>query len=443
MYGCPLESGTLETLEPAGARSASRSPTRVLRHTNFRLLWIGSVTSAAGASIGSIVVIWLVYNATHSPIAISLLGIFQFLPTLLFGLLAGALIDRWDRRRLMLACDVARAICFAGLALFVLLYGASTVVLIGVVFAVAAFSTAFRPATNATIPRILPPSEVTDGNGILQGGSTIASFVGSPIGGVLVVTLGAVLGLALNALTFAISGAMIFLMVIPPARRSPSDAPAARSSLLREVGDGLRYLRSQGALLVITLTAMGANFFLAIWGGFTVIYVADQLHLGAAGFGIMVAANTAGFAIGAVLPGRLHTERAPGLWLPATWGLTGFAIIGLAFTSSLLLAAGLTLAGGALLSIGNTTWLSGVQKSVPDEFLGRYFATDEAGSFAMIPAGAAVGGVLVLLVGISRSYLIAGVGTALVNLVLLGSPAVRQWGRAQPTGDRSVPTRAG
>jgi len=190
----------------------------VLRHANFRLLWTGSVTSAAGASIGSIVIIWLVYNATHSPFAISLLGIAQFLPTLLFGLLAGALIDRWDRRRLMVACDLARAVCFGALALFVFVYGASTVVLIGVVFAVAAFSTAFRPATNATIPRILPPADVADGNGLLQGGTTVASFLGSPVGGLCVVTIGAVAGLALNALTFAVSGAMIFLMVIPAAR---------------------------------------------------------------------------------------------------------------------------------------------------------------------------------------------------------------------------------
>ena len=195
------------------------------------------------------------------------------------------------------------------------------------------------------------------------------------------------------------------------------------------MGEGLRYLRSQSALLVITITAMGANFFLSIWGGFTVIYVAVQLHQGATGFGIIVAANTAGFAIGALLPGRLRTARAPGVWLPATWGLVGFFIIGLAFTSSLPVAVALTLGGGALLSIGNTTWLTGVQKSVPDQYLGRYFATDEAGSFAMIPAGVAVGGVLVLLIGISRSYVFAGVGAALINLVLLFSPAVRRWGR--------------
>ena len=428
----------VKPLEATETPKSAGSPTRVLRHINFRLLWVGSVTSAAGAAIGSIVIVWLVYNETHSPIAISLLGIVQFLPTLLFGLLAGALIDRWDRRRLMVTCDVARAVCFGAVALFVLLYGINTVVLIGVVFAVAAFSTAFRPATNATIPRILPLSDIQDGNGLLQGGTTIASFIGSPIGGVLVVTVGAVVGLALNALTFAISGAMIFMMVIPIAQRAKPAGSSGKSSLLGEVGEGLRYVRSQTALLIITLSAMGANFFLSIWGGFTVIYVAIQLHQGAAGFGIVVAANTAGFALGALLPGRLHTERAPGIWLVGAWGVVGFFVIGLALTSSLPFAVVLTFLGGTFLSIGNTTWLSGVQKVVPDEFLGRYFATDEAGSFAMIPAGVAVGGVLVLLIGISNSYLIAGVGVLLINLILVFSPKVRHWGQESP-GTGPVP----
>ena len=410
------------------------TPLRTLRNRNFRRLWIGSVTSAAGASIGSIILIWLVYSTTGSPLAISLLGIVQFLPTLGFGLLAGALVDRLDRRRLMLSCDVARAVCFGALALFVLLYGVSTAVLIGVVFAVATFSTIFRPATNAALPRILEVQELADGNGMLQGGTTVAQFVGSPVGGLLLLTLGAAVGLALNAVTFGISGAMIFLMVIPSGTtRRPIGPGGTKVSLLHDVAEGLRFLRSRTALLTITVTAMGANFFLTIWGGFTVIYAAEQLHQGATGFSILVAANTAGFAIGAVLPGRLGADRAPGLWLLPTWGLVGFFILGLAGTSSLGIAVALTVGAGLLLSMGNTTWLSGVQRSVPDEYLGRYFATDEAGSFAMIPAGLAIGGILVLAFGIAWTYLLVGVGALLVNLPLFLSPTVRAWGRDPPS----------
>ncbi len=416
-------------LQSDAMTGSTLSPFRTLQNPNFRRLWIGAVTSAAGAAVGSIILTWLVYNATHSPLAISALGIVQFLPTLAFGLVAGALIDRLDRRRLMLTCDVARAVCFGGLAVYVLLYGVSTVALIGVVFVVATFSTVFRPATNAAMPRIVPASDLSDANGLLQGATTIAQFVGSPIGSLFVVTVGAAVGFAFNALTFAVSGTMIFLMVIPTGASSARIDQPRRRSLLGDVSDGLRFLRSQRALLIITLTAMVANFFLTIWGGFTVIYAAEHLHQGATGFAILVAANTAGFAIGAILPGRVHTSVRPGIWLLPTWGLVGFFVVGLAWTSSLFVATVLSVIAGALLSFGNTTWLSGVQREVPDEYLGRYFATDEAGSFAMIPAGLAVGGVLVLTLGISWTYVIAGIGTLASNVPLFLSTTVRSWGR--------------
>jgi predicted MFS family arabinose efflux permease len=436
----------MATLTGSGPPDARSGTSRVLRRPNFLRLWVGAITSAAGTAVGSIIITWLVYASTHSPIAISILGVAQFLPTLFFGLFAGALIDRLDRRRLMLTCDVSRALLCALLAVFVLVYGPNTVVLIVIVFVVATFSTVFRPATNASIPRILGPAEVTEGNGLLQGGTTIAQFIGSPIGGLLLVTIGSVAGLALNALTYAISATMIFLMAIPAVTRVSLPTGTPRASILSDVGAGLRYLRSQQALFLITMSAMGANFFLSIWGGFLVIYVADQLHQGAAGFGLLIAANTAGFALGAVLPGRLHTDLAPGRWVLASWGLVGFFILGLAATSSLVVAIALTVVSGTLLSIGNTTWLSGVQRTVPDEFLGRFFATDEAGSYAMIPAGVIAGGVLILLFGVAWTYAIAGVGALAVNIVLFLSPSVWDWGRngkstviatapVPPTGD--------
>jgi predicted MFS family arabinose efflux permease len=418
--------------EPGAAEAtppSSGSPVRVLRNRTFRRLWIGSVTAAGGTAVGSIIITWLVYSSTHSPLAISLLGIVQFLPTLGFGLFAGALIDRLDRRRLMLSCDIARAACFGSLALYVLVYGVSLVVLLGAVFAVATFSTVFRPATNAAIPRILARQDLADGNGLLQGGTTIAQFVGSPVGGVLVLTVGAVVGFAFNALTFAISGTMILLIAIPAGARAASAGGRPRASLLSEVRDGLRFVASQRALLIITVTAMAANFFLTMWGAFMVIYAAVQLHEGAAGFSIIVAANTAGFAIGAIIPGRLHMDRAPGLWLLPSWGIVGFFLLGLSRTHSLTVAVALTVTAGALLSIGNTTWLSGVQRTVPDQYLGRYFATDEAGSYAMIPAGIALGGLFVFEFGIAWTYVIAGVGALLVNIPLFLSPTVRRWGR--------------
>jgi hypothetical protein len=87
--------------------------------------------------------------------------------------------------------------------------------------------------------------------------------------------------------------------------------------------------------------------------------------------------------------------------------------------------------------------LVGVQRSVPDEYLGRFFATDEAGSFAMIPAGLAIGGVLIVLYGISWTYLIAGVGAGAMNIPLVLVPGIRTWGQTKIRPPGGTPGAAG
>jgi predicted MFS family arabinose efflux permease len=415
--------------EPSGAGS-SGSPVRVLRNRSYRLLWSGSVASAFGAAIGSVVFTWVVFSTTHSPLAVALLGVVAILPTVGFGIFAGGLIDRVDRRRLMIGCDVGRLVTLGALTAYTWIFGVNVIILLAAVFVVSTFSTIFRPATNAVIPRLVGASEITDGNGLLMSGTTVASFVGSPVGGVLIVVVGVSVGLAANALTYAVSAAMIYLMVVPLLRTAPGESEPPRRSYLADVREGLAYLASQRALLSITLVAMAANFFLSIFGQFIVVFVAERLHLGAASFGVLLAATAGGFAIGGLLAGRLPALKAPGVWFAATWGSSGLAVFGVALTTTLLPAAILTVAFGILGGIGNTVFLAATQKHVPERMLGRYYATDEAGSFAMIPAGQIAGGFLILAVGVSASFIVAGLGTVLVNAILLGIPSVRRWGRA-------------
>ena len=385
--------------------------------------------------MGGVIIVWLLFSSTHSPFTITLLGIANFIPTLTIGILAGALIDRYDRRRLMILADLVRAAAMAVLATYVLFFGFNAVVILAVVLVVAAFSSIFRPATNAILPNLLAKKEVTDGNGLLQAGSTAAQFVGSPVGGLLIVTVGVLSGLIYNAVTFAISAAMLGLMVIPSIVKGPPTSAGRTTSLLREVRDGFRFLRSQRALLNITLAAMAANFFLAMWGLYEVVYVVNALHLGATAYGILLGANTAGFGIGSLLPGRLHTDRRPGIWFSLGWAAAGVGILVLGLVLWFPLSVALFLMIGIFSALGNTTWLSGVQQTVPDEFLGRYFATDEAGSFAMIPAGQVTGGALIFAIGIAPTYLLAGVGNTVASLLLLLSAEVRAWGRpsSKPT----------
>lgn len=412
----------------------ANNPLRVLGHRSFRLLWLGSVVSSLGTAIGTVVLTWVVFTTSHSPIYVALLGVVGFLPSVLFGLLAGALVDRVDRRRLMVACDAARLVTLGGLAAYTLLFGVNLFALLAAALVVATFSTIFRPATNAAIPRLVPESDYTDSNGLLMAGTTVAGFIGSPVGGILVITVGVVGGLLANALTFGFSGAMIFLMVIPALAARDAGPGGPRPSLLKEVREGMAYLRSQTALLWITLSGMVANFFLSLFFAFVVIYASVQLHQGAAGFGVLLAASAAGWGIGAILPGRIGTERAPALWYAGSWTAVGLLIVAIGLVRDLPAATVLMLAFGVLGGIGNTTFFASVQRLVPSHLLGRYFATDEAGSYAMIPAGQVVGGLLILSSGIGTTYLVAGIGAFICSGLLLLVPSVRAWGRSPAPG---------
>jgi predicted MFS family arabinose efflux permease len=418
------------------------NPLRVLGHRSFRLLWVGSVVSSLGTAIGSVVFTWVVFTTSHSPLYVALLGVVGFLPSVGFGLLAGALVDRVDRRRLMLGCDLARLFTLGGLTAYTIIFGVNLVALLGAALVVATFSTLFRPATNASIPRLVPESDYADSNGLLMAGTTVAGFVGSPIGGILVITVGVVGGLLANALTFGFSGAMIFLMVIPALVTKVAPPGTPRESLLSEVREGMRYLRSQRPLLWITLSGMVANFFLALFFAFIVIYASEQLHQGAAGFGILLAAGAAGWGIGAILPGRIGTERAPALWYAGAWTTAGAVIVAIGLVRDLPSATLLSLTFGILGGVGNTTFFTSVQRLVPPQLLGRYFATDEAGSFAMIPAGQVVGGLLILAIGIGSTYVLAGIGAFVCSGLLLLVPSVRAWGRSpdHKSGSRLPPS---
>jgi len=427
----------------ADAPPEGRLPTRVLRHRNFRLLWIGTIASASGFSMGGVIVAWLIFSTTGSAFAITALGIVEFLPTIAFGLFAGALIDRYNRRALMIVADAARAVLVAALAAYIAFFGLHLVIVLLAIAGVASFSAVFRPTTNALLPSLLDRGELADGNGLLLAGSTAAGLLGSPLGGIALVTVGAIVGLAYNSLTFVVSGLLIVAMTLP---RSSAPITERTTTIWSEVGEGMRYLWSQNALFWITMTAMAANFFLAMYGTYMVVYSSTQLHAGPAVFGILLGVNSAGFGVGAVLVGRLHLAHRAGLWFSVAWGGSGLSILALAFVTSVPIAVTAVAAFGILGGFGNTIWLSAVQQTVPDRFLGRYFAMDEAGSFAMIPLGQIAGGLVITAYGVGVAYAAAGIGAALVSFSLLLHAGVRAWGAPQtpsesrPAGPTPLPT---
>lgn len=409
----------------------------LFRNRNFALLWTGSMTSYTGFFVVTIAFDWYIYTTTGQTLLLTLLGIVEFIPTLSLGIVAGALVDRYDRRRVMILSDVIRALALGALALYVLCYGFNLYFLLGTVFLTSAIGTFFGPASNALLPRLVVKDDLTQANGLLTVGTTIAQFIGNPLGGLLITLVGVGAGLAYNSVTYAVSAICITLLAIPASRALAQKEPGEKpSSIWRDTGEGLRYIRSQPPLLLMTVVSMVANFF-SFYNLYMVIYTTRVLGMGAAIFGILLGVLAIGAGIGGILVHHLRLDNDPGLWIPLTWGMTGLPLISLALLPYLPFALASMLALGVFNSVVNVTFLSTVQRVVPDRLLGRYLATDQSLVFAMIPAGIVGGGFLVLHFGVGPAFLIAGVGTALVAWSLLLNPGVREWGRRRSTD--SVP----
>jgi len=420
----------MEAPPPTEARPAASSPLRLFRSRSYGGLWTGSTASTFGASVAAVAFAWLVYATTHEALAITLLGISNFAPGLVVGLLAGALADRYERRRLMIVADVLRAVAVGGLVLFLLLRGFDLLVVLTIAAVVSALGALFRPASNALLPQILPGEDLADANGFLIAGQTASQFVGSAVGGLLIVAVGAATDFSLNALTYVLSAAMIAFVVLPPAPRPArpltSTAPGAAPSLLGEVGEGLRYVRGQPALLYTILSSLGSNFFMAIYGTYEVVYALSFLGAGPAVYGVLAAMNGIGFGLGSLLAGRIGAVRRAGIVLVASWSVGAGLVAELGLVRSIPNALVVFVVVGALLGLGNTAYLACVQQVVPEALLGRFFSVDEVVSFAIIPLGTIAGGLLLTTIGIGPTYVLCGVGGFACTVPLALSRSVRR-----------------
>ncbi len=420
---------------------SSRGFRPLLRNRNFRFLWIGSTASTAGVYLGSLLFDWIISASTatrEAAVLLAVLGIVEFVPSYTVGLLAGAWADRHDRRRLMLAAQAGRAVAFVGIAVYVIRDGFDPLAVLGAALAISALGSVFGPAANAVLPDVVEKNDLTPANGLLQSAGTVVGFLSSPAGGVLVLLFGVGVGFLTDSLFYALSATAIAVIALPLGRRATTkQSDPVEHTTWDDIRAGLGYLRSQPALLALVLVGMVLNFFW-YYNIYIVLYTRYALHAGPEVFGLLLGASAAGTAAGALLTHRLKPDLAPGLWIPVLWGLSGAPLIVLVLVPDIPVALASLAIQGFLASIVNVTLYATVQRTVPNELLGRVFATDNALSYAMIPIGLVVGAALIVAYGVGPAFLVAGIGMLVVGLSVLARRDVRGWGReAAPAPSRT------
>jgi MFS family permease len=383
----------------------------VLRNRNFAKIYLAGVASVGGFSIGQIALIVLVYNNTnHSPLPVAYLGLSFSAASVIFSLAAGVMVDRFERRRLMVLSDIVRAGSLVALAATIILVGFSLVAVLAVAFIIGSFTTLFQPAERAFTPEIVGTEQLIDANAIVQTSSSVIQGTGAAIGGILVAAVGIVAALALNSATFLISALFIVGIVGYTGHIRQGTGGNPRPSALDDIKEGFRYIVNFRTLLYLTLSAGASNFFFSMAFQFTVVYTDKMLNGGALLFGVLLSLFSLGWGPGAYLAAHYNAVRFAGkVWIYSGVAEGGCVLLLVLFPQLAIALASMFMLG-VLLGLTNTTWLTIVQLIVPTEMQGRYFGLDQLGSFAVIPVGQILGGVIVATSGVGFDYTLAALG---------------------------------
>jgi MFS family permease len=423
----------------------------------FRSLLFGGALSFAAPSGVLVVLVWAITvsfpmdpSGKDAALALTLLGLSATIPTLASALVSGTIADRFDRRQTMLAVNAMGVLAI--LLMIAVLYahpdGSVTVpgargfalpewiVLLYPLWAVLTVSSAlFRPAFNASLPRVLPVRDLGTGNGLIYSVAVVASVAASVGASALVETestwLALVISLALLVAT------QIAIRTVRANLDPDRSGPVRR--FLAQAAEGYRYLWKRKELLEITLGALAINFLNALAFVELGVYVRDWLGIGQAViYGTMVAGSSLGVAVGALYVARLRFEpRAGPLVILCAFGM-GLAVLALGLVRTVWIAMPAIFVFGIFPGMLTTVLFAALQATVPNELLGRVMAADEVGSYALVPAGQYAGGLVTLSAGIQVTYLAAGAGTILVGLVLSLFKQLRNFG-FEPEPEPPIP----
>jgi MFS family permease len=352
----------------------------VAGNVNFRRLWIGNLISLLGDWFNTIALYTLVSELTGSPFALGAVFITKMLPWAVVSPLAGVVVDRYNRRRLMIGADVLRAVVVLG---FLLIDTPGEVPLLYLLLAAqVVVGAVFQPAKSASLPNITTPRELLTANALMSATWSTMLAVGAALGGLATAWLGTTAVFWIDSATYLVSAVFIVGTRIPQ-DTEPGDQSLLRSAV-REITDGWQHLRTHPRIGRIAF----AKATWAVSGGalvYMLTLLADEISAGAlaAGIGVLFMARGIGTGIGPILVRRLFQDREQ--WPAVIGGAIaacglGYVAIGVMpwSASPLGIAAVCAVVVLAHAASGGNWVLSSVmlQKRTEDRFRGRVFATD-------------------------------------------------------------------
>jgi len=426
----------MTTTQPTDPTTAAAPPAAATgsaplsRNTNYRLLWGGQLLSEFGFNATTIafplVVLAVTGSATGSGIVLGTIAAAQ----LLAGLPAGTLVDRVSRKKVMLVCEAAQALCAASLvlAMWLKVFSLPHLVAVAAVFGVCA--ALFEPAEDATLPNLVPPEQLPTAVALNSGRASLGQLSGTAAGGFLF-AVGRFVPFAVDTVTHSLAFVALSLLRVPRAAVAASEEdPPGDRHFGREMAAGLRWVWGQRHIRVTALCAVVLNLFFSAFY-LVVIVLAQRRGVPSGQIGVMAAMLGVGGLVGALAAPYLHRLVSPYLSIAAVfWVLT--ALTPLAILAHNGYVMGALFFGMALLPpTANTTIMTEQLLLTPDELRGRLSGVIGLATGVAAAAGPMLGGVLMAVLAPGRAVLVCAAGMALATLLVTFSPTLRGFPRRE------------
>lgn len=382
---------------------------RLLRLPSFTSFWIARLFTISGYQMLCVAIGWHLYDITGSALDLGLIGLVQFLPRVLFALMAGEVADRFDRRRVAAVSQFLQGVCALGLMASFWLPEYARAMIYAVSFLVGAARTFEFPATQAMLPRVVPAELLPSAIALSSSAVQVATIAAPALGGIVYV-LGATTVYALTGSLYLIA---CFLMARVQFIKRDHEPALVRAAGWDSLLAGIRFIRSKPAIL----GAISLDLFAVLLGGATAllpIYAKDILHTGPWGLGLLRAAPAIGaLAMGAWLA-RKPIKTQVGKTMFASVAVFGLATIVFGVSTWLPLSFVALTVLGASDMISVVIRGSFVQLETPDDMRGRVSAVNSLFIGASNQLGEFESGVVAAALGPVLSVVTGGVGTLIV-----------------------------
>ncbi len=387
-------------------------PVHVLRHRDYRYIWMGQFASMLGTQMHAAALSWQVYELTGSAIQLGLLGLVRAIAILSTSLIGGAVADAFNRRAVLLVTQAVLMLLSAAIAVATM-SGVVTIWLLYVIAALAAATSAFDgPARQALIPALVPRRELAPAMSLNILVFSVARMVGPAVGGVAVGRIGLAGTYWLDAASF------LFVIGALAVMRTRLEPPLVRGNHLEAIVEGLSFIRRTPVIWGVILLDFLATL-LGSTVGLAPVFATDVLKIGPEGFGLLLSAPAAGAVLGGLLISLVPQPERPGMVMVGA--VVGYGASLMLFGLSTTLVVALLALAGAGASDSVSVAMRAVIRNLatPDPLRGRVAAAHSAMAMGGPRLGEFQSGMMAGLVG-PRIAMIAGGAAVVVASLAMG-----------------------